>query len=266
MAAAETSIALAGGSELPRETAALELNGQDLRTIPQSIALCRATVRAIRRNIAFAACYNIVGISLAAAGLLHPVVAALIMLVSSLTVTWRVLRDTSDAALMRSVAQSAAKPRNAEPFRWSLPRLERLVFAIALALQGPVIAWLGGFTGSTAAGFIALFLAAGLITMLWSRDRLWSPAARMTMAMFSVGGFAMLIGWWADAGFGAVVRDGEDGFLVPIRSGQALADRIQQLLDDRPLRDRFGSAARRRAREFTWARYGERLLSALGVG
>jgi len=208
MAAAETSIALAGGSELPRETAALELNGQDLRTIPQSIALCRATVRAIRRNIAFAACYNIVGISLAAAGLLHPVVAALIMLVSSLTVTWRVLRDTSDAALMRSVAQSAAKPRNAEPFRWSLPRLERLVFAIALALQGPVIAWLGGFTGSTAAGFIALFLAAGLITLLWSRDRLWSPAARMTMAMFSVGGFAMLIGWWADAGFGAVVRDG----------------------------------------------------------
>ena len=30
----------------------------------------------------------------------------------------------------------------------------------------------------------------------------------MTMAMFSVGGLAMLAGWWADAGFGAVVRNG----------------------------------------------------------
>ena len=30
----------------------------------------------------------------------------------------------------------------------------------------------------------------------------------MTMAMFSVGGLAMLGGWWADAGFAAVVRDG----------------------------------------------------------
>lgn len=207
MAAADTSIALATGSELPRETAALELNGQDLRAVPQAIALCRATVRAIRRNIAFAACYNIVGISLAAAGILHPVVAALIMLVSSLTVTWRVLRDTSDAALVASTAQPAAA-RTPVGRRWTLPRLERLVFAIALALQGPVIAWLGGFTGTTAAGFIAIFLGAGLVTLLWSRDRIWTPAARMTMAMFSVGGLAMLAGWWADAGFGAVVRDG----------------------------------------------------------
>lgn len=207
MAAAATSIALAGGSELPRETAAVELNGQDLRTIPQSIALCRATVRAIRRNIAFAACYNIIGISLAAAGLLHPIAAALIMLVSSLTVTWRVLRETSDAALMKSAARPEPL-RTTVPVRWTFPRVERLVFALALALQGPVIAWLGGFTGATAAGFIALFLAAGLALLLGSRDRPWSPAARMTVAMFSVGGLAMLAGWWADAGFGAVVRNG----------------------------------------------------------
>ena len=99
MAAAAASIALATGSELPRETAALEFGGQDLRAIPQSVALCRATVRAIRRNIIFAAGYNIIGIVLAAAGILHPIAAALIMLVSSLTVTWRVLRETSEASL-----------------------------------------------------------------------------------------------------------------------------------------------------------------------
>jgi hypothetical protein len=205
MAAATASIAMSGGSELPRETASLELNGQDLRVIPQSIGLCRATVRAIRRNIAFAACYNIFGIGLAAAGILHPIAAALIMLVSSLTVTWRVLHETSDTALQKAAApQAPLSVRRA----WDFPQFERLAFALALALQGPVIAWLGGFRGAGAAGFVILFLAAAGAVLLWSRDRIWSPAARMTMAMFSAGGLAMLAGWWADAGFAAVVRDG----------------------------------------------------------
>jgi glycosyltransferase involved in cell wall biosynthesis len=64
---------------------------------------------------------------------------------------------------------------------------------------------------------------------------------------------------------GSVVRDGVDGFIVPIRDASALADRMQQLIQDRDLRDQMGAAARQRAREFTWARYGERLLSALAV-
>ena len=64
---------------------------------------------------------------------------------------------------------------------------------------------------------------------------------------------------------GAVVRDGVDGFIVPIRDAVALADRIQQLLEDRPLRNQMGASAKLRAKEFTWARYGERLLAALGV-
>jgi len=205
MAASGASIALATGSELPRETAGLELNGQDLRAIPESIGLCRATVRAIRRNIAFAACYNIVGIALAAAGILHPIAAALIMLVSSLTVTWRVLRETTETALQKAADQD--RPLAARK-AWGLPHLERLGFALALALQGPVVAWLGGFHGAAAIGFVALFLTAATAVLLWSRDRAWSRAARMTMAMFSVGGLAMLAGWWADAGFAAVVRDG----------------------------------------------------------
>lgn len=205
MAASAVSIAMGAGSELPRETAGLELNGQDLRVIPQSVALCRATVRAIRRNIAFAACYNIVGIGLAAAGILHPIAAALIMLVSSLTVTWRVLRETTDTALQKSAAQNQSLTSRKV---WDFPQIERAAFAVALALQGPVIAWLGGFHGKTALGFVILFLAAGAAVLLWSRDRAWSPAARMTMAMFSAGGLAMLAGWWADAGFAAVVREG----------------------------------------------------------
>lgn len=63
---------------------------------------------------------------------------------------------------------------------------------------------------------------------------------------------------------GSVVRDGVEGFLVPIRDAAALADRIEQLLADRALRDRLAAAARQRALEYSWARYGERLLAALG--
>jgi len=64
---------------------------------------------------------------------------------------------------------------------------------------------------------------------------------------------------------GSVVRDGVEGFIVPIRDSLALADRIQQLLEDRHLRQLMGCAARQRAKQFTWGRYGERLLGALGV-
>jgi heavy metal translocating P-type ATPase len=207
MAASSASIALTSGSELPRETASAELAGLDLRSIPTAISLCRATLRAIRRNLAFAAAYNVIGISLAAAGLLHPIAAALIMLVSSMTVTWRVLHETSDNALAKSSARAAAKKSPAGP-GWNFPKLERTVFACALAAQGPAIAWLGGFGAVPAFGFIALFLSAAVIVLLWSRQRVWSAPARMTMAMFSVGGLAMLAGWCADAGFAAVVRDG----------------------------------------------------------
>jgi len=64
---------------------------------------------------------------------------------------------------------------------------------------------------------------------------------------------------------GSVVRDGVDGFIVPIRNPQVLADRLQLLLNDRLLRVQMGVAARSRAREFTWQRYGERLLAALSL-
>jgi glycosyltransferase involved in cell wall biosynthesis len=62
---------------------------------------------------------------------------------------------------------------------------------------------------------------------------------------------------------GSVVRDGIDGFIVPIRDAAAIADKVELLLDDRALRERMGANARERAREFTWARYGERLISTL---
>ena len=46
---------------------------------------------------------------------------------------------------------------------------------------------------------------------------------------------------------GSVVRDGVDGFIVPIRDPEAIADKIELLLADRALRERMGRSARARA-------------------
>ena len=62
---------------------------------------------------------------------------------------------------------------------------------------------------------------------------------------------------------GSVVRDGMDGFIVPANNPEELANRIDQIVADRDLRRRMSQAARMRAMEYTWERYGERLLDAL---
>ena len=62
---------------------------------------------------------------------------------------------------------------------------------------------------------------------------------------------------------GSGVRDGMDGFIVPIRDAATTAARLEQLAGDRELRTWMGANARQRASEFTVAAYGRRLLAAL---
>lgn len=89
MRAADVGIAFQHGAGLTTAVAQATLFGDDLRLIPEAIHAARLTNRIIRTNLLFAAAYNAVGISLAASGILHPVAAALLMLGSSLTVSWR---------------------------------------------------------------------------------------------------------------------------------------------------------------------------------
>ncbi len=62
---------------------------------------------------------------------------------------------------------------------------------------------------------------------------------------------------------GSVVRDGREGFVVPVRDPEALAARIDLLAADPELLAHMSRAARQRGREFSWPRYGERLVSIL---
>jgi glycosyltransferase involved in cell wall biosynthesis len=62
---------------------------------------------------------------------------------------------------------------------------------------------------------------------------------------------------------GSVVRNGIEGRLVAERDPFALADAIAEIVEDRDKRARMSVAARERARDYTWERYGERLVGAL---
>jgi len=62
---------------------------------------------------------------------------------------------------------------------------------------------------------------------------------------------------------GSVVRDGMDGFIVPIRDAGSIVDRLEILLAQPGLRTGFSTNARLRAAEFTVSAYGTRLLAAL---
>ncbi len=86
LAAASVGIAVARGTDIAMESADLVLMRDDLRLIPQALSLARATFRTIRLNLIWALGYNLLALPLALAGLLHPIVCAGAMAVSSLCV------------------------------------------------------------------------------------------------------------------------------------------------------------------------------------
>jgi len=92
MAEATVSVSMESGDSLTRSTADVVLMGGNLQLIPWAQGICRISRDALRGNLRFAVCYNGVGMCLAAMGWLHPVVAALLMLLSSFWVSFRAVR------------------------------------------------------------------------------------------------------------------------------------------------------------------------------
>jgi P-type Cu+ transporter len=92
LAAAQLGLALGSGTDVAIVAADMILLRDDLEAVPDAIALARATFTTIRRNLAWAFCYNILAIPLAALGFLNPLVAAATMTLSSVFVVWNSLR------------------------------------------------------------------------------------------------------------------------------------------------------------------------------
>ena len=86
LAAADVSFAIGAGSDVAIEAADLTLIRNDLMGVVDAIDLSAATLGKIRQNLFFAFIYNVLGIPLAAAGLLNPVVAGAAMALSSVSV------------------------------------------------------------------------------------------------------------------------------------------------------------------------------------
>ena len=58
-----------------------------------------------------------------------------------------------------------------------------------------------------------------------------------------------------------VLSDGEDGFIVPIRSPVALAEKLELLHRDRDLLATMSEASQAKARQLSWASYRIRLVA-----
>jgi Cu+-exporting ATPase len=77
LAQADVGIAMgAVGTDVAIEAAHIALMREDWRLVPEVIRVARRTMRVVRMNLAFTALYNLVGLSLAAFGILPPVLAA----------------------------------------------------------------------------------------------------------------------------------------------------------------------------------------------
>lgn len=92
LAGADVSIALAEGAAMAQQAADFVVVSPSLLRIADAARAARRTRTVIRQNIGWAIGYNLLALPLAAAGLVTPWVAALAMVLSSLTVTLNALR------------------------------------------------------------------------------------------------------------------------------------------------------------------------------
>ncbi|MBM3523066.1 MAG: copper-translocating P-type ATPase, partial [Alphaproteobacteria bacterium] len=94
LAAADVGIAMATGTDVAMQAAGVTLMRGDPALVPDAIDIARRTYAKIRQNLFWAFVYNVLGIPLAAAGVLTPVVAGAAMALSSVSVV-------SNALLLR---------------------------------------------------------------------------------------------------------------------------------------------------------------------
>jgi len=106
LAAADVGMAMGTGADVALQSASITLMRADPRLVVDAIAVSRATYRKIRQGLFWAFVYNVVGLPVAAFGLLNPMIAGAAMALSSVSVV-------SNALLLRrwrSLAPGGRRP------------------------------------------------------------------------------------------------------------------------------------------------------------
>jgi Cu+-exporting ATPase len=111
LAAASVSYAMAGGADVATETAGITLMRGDPRLVADSLDVSRRTYSKIKQGLFWAFGYNVLGIPLAALGLLNPVIAGAAMAFSSVSVvlnalTLRRWQGVADRGAVKSTNQA----------------------------------------------------------------------------------------------------------------------------------------------------------------
>jgi Cu2+-exporting ATPase len=92
LAAAHVSASPAGATDLAQTTADIVLQREGLAVLPEAIRIARRAQILARQNIGFSLAYNVIAVPAAIAGLVNPLIAALVMASSSLIVIGNALR------------------------------------------------------------------------------------------------------------------------------------------------------------------------------
>ena len=117
LAAADVGIALAGGTDVAMHTAGITLMRGDPALVVDALDISHRTWRKIRQNLGWAFVYNVVGIPVAAFGLLDPVLAGAAMALSSVSVV-------TNALLLRNWQPARAQVPAAPVPAWEALRLD----------------------------------------------------------------------------------------------------------------------------------------------
>ncbi|MBI5675979.1 MAG: heavy metal translocating P-type ATPase [Nitrospirae bacterium] len=89
---ADIGVAMGRATDIALESSDIVLMRNDLRMIPETLRLSKATYNVIRQNLFWALIYNLIAVPLAIMGMLHPIVAAIAMSLSSLSVVGNSMR------------------------------------------------------------------------------------------------------------------------------------------------------------------------------